>query len=80
MGALILIATTFLVAVIARTLAGPGAEQHPIALVLNEPVGTRIAGIAAAGDRLVALLQGGGADRIVLIDARTGTVVGLVAL
>lgn len=80
MGVLILIATTVLVVVIARRLSRPNADQHHLALVLNEPAGTRIAGIAATGDRLMALLQGGGTDRIVLIDLRTGEVVGSVAL
>ena len=80
MGVLILIATTILVVMIVRRLSGPGAEPHPDALVLNEPEGTRIVGIAATGDRVAVLLQGGGADRIVLIDARTGAVVGTVAL
>jgi hypothetical protein len=80
MGVLILIATTVLVMVVARRLGGPGGRQHPIALALNEPAGTRIAGIAAAGDQLMALLQGGGEDRIVLINVRTGAVVGSVAL
>jgi len=36
--------------------------------------------IAASGDRLAALLQGGGEDRIVLIDLRTGTLAGRVKL
>jgi hypothetical protein len=80
MGVVILIATTVLVVVIARRLSGPGAEHRSLALLLNEPAGTRIAGIAATGDRLMALLRGGGADRIVLIDLRTGAVVGSVAL
>jgi hypothetical protein len=80
MGVLIMVATTVLVVVIARRLSGPVMVQQPVSLMLNEPAGTRIAGIAGAGDRLAALMQGGGADRIVLIDPRTVTVVGTVAL
>ena len=80
MGLLIVVATTVLVVVIASRLGGAVRVSTPIALVLAEPSGTRIAGIAAAGDRLAALLQGGGADRIVLIDARTGSVAGRVEL
>jgi hypothetical protein len=80
MGVLIVVATTVLVVVIARRLSAPAAVQGPTALVLDEPAGTRIEGIAAAGDRLAALLRGGGPDRIVLIDARTGAVVGRVGL
>lgn len=80
MGLLIVVATTVLVVVIANRLGGAGRASTPIALVLDEPSGTRIAGIAGAGDRLAALLQGGGADRIVLIDPRTGAVAGRVEL
>jgi hypothetical protein len=80
MGLLIVVATTVLVVVIARRLGGPGPMPAQTALMLDEPGGTRIAGIAAVGDRLAALLQGGGADRIVLIDPRTGSVTGRVEL
>jgi len=76
MGLLIVVATTVLVVVIARRLGGPGPTPMQTALVLDEPSGTQIVGIATAGDRLAALLQGGGADRIVLIDPRSGSVAG----
>jgi hypothetical protein len=42
--------------------------------LLDEPAGTRIAQISAAGDRVVLLLQGGGPDRVVALDLRTGLV------
>ena len=80
MGVLIVVATTVLVVVIARRLGGPVTVPSQFALVLDEPSGTRIVGIATAGDRVAALLQGGGDDRIVLIDSRTGSVAGKVAL
>jgi len=80
MGLLIVVATTILVVIVARRLGGAERVPPPIALVLDEPSGTRIAGITGAGDRLAALLQGGGADRIVLIDVRTGLVAGRVEL
>jgi hypothetical protein len=80
MGVLIVVATAVLVVVIARRLEGPVLVPTQTALVLDEPSGTRIAEIVAAGDRLAALLQGGGADRIVLLDPRTGTVAGRVEL
>jgi Family of unknown function (DUF6476) len=38
---------------------------------LHEPAGTHIAGITTLPDRLAVLLQGGGPDRIRLLDART---------
>ena len=80
MGLLIVVATTVLVVVIARRLGGPASVPTPTAQILDEPTGTRIVGIATTGDRLAALLQGGGADRIVLIDPRTGSVAGRVEL
>ncbi len=80
MGLLIVVATTVLVVVIAQRLGRPEPVPIETALVLNEPSGTRIVGVAAAGDRLAALLQGGGTDRIVLIDPRTGSVAGRVEL
>jgi hypothetical protein len=96
MGVMIVVGTGVLVAVIAHRIAspspaavqitggpiagGPIAGGAPLALVLDEPAGTRIAGIAAAGDRLAVQLQGGGADRVVLVDPRSGAVVGRIAL
>jgi hypothetical protein len=49
-------------------------------VLLDEPAGTRIAGIASAGDRLAVRLQGGGSDRVVLVDPRTGAVAGRIGL
>ena len=49
-------------------------------MVLDEPTGTRIGGIAALSDRLAVLLQGAGPDRIVLVNPRTGTEAGTIAL
>jgi hypothetical protein len=80
MGILILAATTLLVVIIARRIGGGGAAPTLIALSLEEPAGTRIAGIATAGDRLAIALQGGGPDRVMLIDPRTGAVVGRIGL
>ncbi len=47
---------------------------------LGEPPGTRIGSLVAAGDRLAVLLQGGGADRVVLLDPRDGTRLGTIVL
>jgi Family of unknown function (DUF6476) len=85
MAVLIVLGTAGLVSVIARRSATPAtapvaASAAPVSLALNEPEGTRIAGIAALHDRLAIQLQGGGTDRIVLIDPRTGTVAGRIAL
>ena len=58
----------------------PGQPPPPFAVLLDEPAGTRIAGVAAAGDRVAIQLQGGGADRVVLVDPRTGAVAGHIRL
>lgn len=80
MGVLIVIATTVLVVLIARRLGGPGPVPVAMSLVLNEPAGTRMVGIATAGDRLAVQLQGGGLDRVLLVDPRTGAVAGRIEL
>jgi hypothetical protein len=78
MGVLILGGTAVLGVVLARRMGASSAA--PIAVLLDEPAGTRIAGIAAAGDRLAVQLQGGGPDRLVLIDPHSGAATGRVAL
>lgn len=78
MGILILLGTAVVVVTIARR-AGNGQAVTPtrFQVVLHEPAGTRIGGITAVGDRLAVLLQGGGpADRVVLVDPRTGAQMG----
>jgi hypothetical protein len=80
MGVLIIIGSTVVVVTIIKRSTGEAA-QGGAAVVLDEPVGTRIVGIAAVSDRLAVLLQGGaGPDRIVLVDPRTGTEAGTIAL
>jgi len=71
MGLMILAGTGLLVAVIIHRAASPSATA-PVALVLN--------GIAATQDRLAVQLQGGGADRVVLVDPHSGAVVGRIGL
>ena len=82
MGLLIVAGTMALIIVVARRSTAPpvAALPAPVASVLDEPAGTRIAGIAAVQDRLAVQLQGGGADRIVLIDPHTGGVSGRISL
>ncbi len=78
MGVLIVGGTLTLVVLVVRRLAAPAGG--PVAAVLDEPAGTHIAGIAALRDRLAVQLQGGGVDRVVLIDAATGAVAGRISL
>jgi hypothetical protein len=82
MGVLIVLGTTvILVTIVNRTISGTAAISDKLyAVVLEEPVGTGIVGIASARDRLVVQLHGGGADRLLLIDPVSGTVVGRVTL
>jgi hypothetical protein len=80
LGVVIVGATTVLVALIAQRIGVGRIAPVPVAVLLDEPAGTRIAGIAATGDRLALQLQGGGADRVLLVDPRTGAVVGRVGL
>ena len=60
---------TLAVTIVQRLSAAPPGEARSL---LDEPPGTRMQSIAAAGGELAVLLTGGGADRIVLIDPRTG--------
>ncbi len=78
MGVLIVAGTTVLVATIATRLSVPGATDK--LLSLDEPAGTRIVAIAGPADRLAVQLQGGGPDRVVLIDPRSLRVLGRITL
>jgi hypothetical protein len=84
MAVLIVVGTTVVLVVIAKRLGGaapsPPPETAPVAAMLDEPMGTRITGIAAVGDRLAVQLQGGGTDRILLMDPHSGAVVGRIWL
>jgi hypothetical protein len=79
MAVLIVVGTAVLLVVIARRIGAP-AESPPAVVLLDEPAGTRIMGIASAGDRLAVWLEGGGAGRVVLLDSRTGAVAGRIGL
>ncbi len=84
MGVLIVVGTMALIIAVARRPGGPppfvGVGLPPVAVALEEPAGTRIAGVSAAPDRVAVQLQGGGVDRVVLIDSRSGAVVGRISL
>jgi hypothetical protein len=85
MGVLIVVGTVALVIGVARRSSAPVVAQvaalpASVAAVLNEPEGTHISGIAAVRDRLAVQLQGGGVDRVVLIDPATGAVAGRISL
>ena len=81
MGILIIIGSTVVVVtIIKRTGTGTASSDSGAAIVLDEPAGTRIGGIAAVSNRLAVLLQGSGPDRIVLADPANGKEAGTIAL
>lgn len=79
MGVVIVAGTATLGVMIAHRPSPPPPPPARDA-VLDEPAGTRIAGISALPDRLAVWLQGGGPDRVVVVDLRTGQVVGRAGL
>lgn len=82
MGVLIVLGTVGLVVgiVMRRPPPPPPALPPKVAVVLDEPEGTHITGVATVQDRVAVALQGGGADRVVLVDPRTGAVTGQITL
>ena len=77
MGVLIVLGVAVVAVTIVRRLAAPAAQA---AAPLNEPEGTRIQSVAATGDRLAIVLTGGGPDRIVLLDPKSGQVTGRIGI
>ena len=80
MGVIIIVGTAALAVLIARRLSGSVQSPASFAVQLAEPDGTRIAGIAVLQDRLAVRLEGGGPDRVVVVDPRTGATVGHIAV
>jgi hypothetical protein len=80
MGVLIVVGVVVLVVAITQrvgTLVVGGAAAP---VVLDEPAGTHIAGVSMLPDRLAVQLQGGGPDRVVVVDSRSGHVIARVGL
>ena len=81
MGVLILAGFGVVVATLVHRAVWSASSSAAIAsATLGEPPGTRVGGLAASGDRLALLLQGGGPDRLVLLDARDGSRVGTITI
>lgn len=82
MGVLILGGVTVIAVTLAKRMTAPSATApHALAqATLDEPAGTHIAGISAVADQLAVQLQGGGPDRVVVVDLRTGHVVARTGL
>lgn len=79
MGILIVVGTGVIIVTVVKRMGGGSAPSN-VTVVLDEAEGTRIIGIAAMSDRLAVLMQGGGPDRIVLIDPHSGAQAGAVTL
>ncbi len=84
MGVLIILGTIGLLVAMARRGGPPpvavASSAAPLAVTLAEPEGTRIVSVTAVADRLAVQLQGGGVDRVLLIDPRGGAVTGRISL
>jgi hypothetical protein len=78
MGVLILAGTATVAITIVHRIGGtPRALTNAL---LDEPAGTHILAAAAYGDKLAIVLQGGGPDRVAIIDPATGRALGRIAL
>ena len=90
MGILIVAGVTVLVVVMVQRMSAPPTSNAstvmtspatvPGDILIDEPAGTHIATFALSGDRLAVQLAGGGQDRIVVVDTRTGRIVSRAGL
>jgi hypothetical protein len=71
---------TIVVTVVSRLSGGGAAGGMPTQALLDEPAGSRIAGLAVAADRVAVQLQGGGPDRVVVVETRSGHVIARIGL
>ncbi len=79
MGVLIVGGTVTVGVLIVQRASGAAGVPPPISAGLGQPAGTRMLGIAAAGEgRVAILLQRPDGDRLLVLDGRTGRVVGEV--
>ncbi len=87
MGVMIVGGMVTLVVLLAQKMGGPpvgGTVGGTVAVAgsatLDEPAGTQIVAAVPAGDAVALHLRGGGPDRVVMVEARTGRVLGRIAL
>ena len=78
MGVLIVAGVAVIAVTLVTRMSGAGASV--VSVVLDEPVGTGITGVALASDRMAVQLRGGGPDRVVVVDTKTGRVVNRTGL
>ncbi|MBO0711385.1 MAG: hypothetical protein J2P47_08950 [Acetobacteraceae bacterium] len=80
MGVMLVVGVAVLAAVIVQRLSARSSPRASLSVTLNEPPGSRIIGVTATQDRIVLQLQGGGPDRVLLFDLRTGAQIGTIGL
>ena len=78
MAVMIVAGVTTLGFLLVQRVNAPSAAAGDV--LLDEPAGTRIAASTAVDGKLVLQLQGGGPDRAVVVDLRTGRVTGRIGL
>lgn len=75
MGVLIVGGTVALAVLLVQRLGGPAAGSRWEA-ALGQPEGTRITGIAEAGDGIAVLVARPDGERVLLVEPRRGRVIG----
>jgi hypothetical protein len=82
MGVLIVAGVAVIAYTIAVRLSGGFGPRPPggFSAVLDEPAGSHIVGGFPVADRLAVMVQGGGPDRVAIIDLRTGRITARVSL
>jgi hypothetical protein len=78
MGGMIVAGLATLAALIVTRSFAPAAPLR--AVTLAEPQESRITGVSLSGGLLALSLSGGGPERVLLIEAKTGRVLGRIAL
>ncbi|PZP46182.1 MAG: hypothetical protein DI601_07200 [Azospirillum brasilense] len=76
MGVLIVAGTVGLIAVIVQRMSAATPTAQRIEGGLGQPAGTRIRGLAGAGDRVAVWVEGPQGERVLLLDPRSGRVLG----
>lgn len=80
MGVLIVAGTVTLVVLLVQRAGGGGAASGSFSVSLNEPEGTRIAGIASAERGLALWVTRPDGDRVIFLDPQTGRRAGEIRL
>ena len=80
MGVLIVAGTVGLIAVIVQRMSAATPSAQRIEGALGQPAGTRIRGLAGAGDRVAVWVEGPQGERVLLLDPRSGRVLGELRL